>query len=325
MTTLLTLADLGEDLLLERIFPLLPVANSAVVGPGDDAAVIALADRRVVATTDIMVENLDFRRDWSSPQDIGWKAVAQNLADLVAMGAQPRSLLVGLVAPSSVPVSWVEDFARGLAAGCAGTGAGVSGGDLSRGERIVISVTALGDLGPRDPVLRSTAGVGDTVAVAGALGRSAAGLALLQAGQAPSGLAELIAAHRRPRPPYHLGLAAGSGPMRASAMMDISDGLVRDAGRIARASGVSMCFEPKSITEQAHDLRLAGELLGVDPVDWVLTGGEDHAFLATFPEGRVPTGFSPLGKVIPAGCEPVLIGSHPPARRGWDHFNRTES
>ncbi|MGL5827996.1 MAG: thiamine-phosphate kinase [Angustibacter sp.] len=322
MTRPLTLADLGEDLILERIFPLLPAARATVVGPGDDAAVLQLADERVVATTDVMVERLDFRLDWSTAEDIGVKAAAQNLADLAAMGARPRALLVALVAPGSLAITWVEGFARGLAEGCAGTGAGVIGGDLSSGERIIISVTALGDLTGGEPVRRSGAQWGDTVAVAGTLGRSAAGLAVLQRGLELPRLAEFVLAHRRPTPPYAAALAAGSGAIRANAMLDISDGLVRDAERIARASGVTLALDPERIDWHATELRVPGEALGVDPQDWVLSGGEDHGFLATFPAGELPPGFSPLGVVQAAGLEPVVIGSHPPQARGWDHFRQ---
>ncbi|WP_460461415.1 thiamine-phosphate kinase, partial [Angustibacter peucedani] len=166
-----TLSDVGEDGLLQAIFPRLPHAPGALVGPGDDTAVVAAPDGRVVATTDLLVEGRDFRRDWSSPQDVGWKAAAQNLADVAAMGAVPTALLVGLVAPADLPVGWAVGLADGLAAACEGTGAGVVGGDLSSGPLVVVSVTALGDLQGRAPVLRSGARPGDVVAVAGTLGR----------------------------------------------------------------------------------------------------------------------------------------------------------
>src|SRR3954452_1607485 len=200
------LADLGEDRLLAAIFPRLPLADGTLIGPGDDTAVVAAPDGRVVATTDLLVEGRDFRRDWSSAQDVGWKAAAQNLADVAAMGAVPTALLVGLVAPPSLPVAWAEGLAEGLSAACVGTGAGVVGGDLSSGDAVVVSVTALGDLQGRPPVLRSGARPGDVVAVAGVLGRSAAGLALLQAGR-PELDRALVDAHRLPSPPYGAGPA----------------------------------------------------------------------------------------------------------------------
>ncbi len=319
MTQTLTLADLGEDDLLARIFPLLPAISKADIGPGDDAAVLALDSGQVVASTDLMVQNRDFRLDWSSAIDIGWKAAAQNLADLSAMGASPTALLVGLVAPGTMAVQWVEDLARGLAAACAGTGAGVGGGDLSSGEHVVLAVTALGDMQGRRPVLRSGAQLGDTVAIAGRLGWSAAGLAVLRSGLKLEQVQQFLAAHRRPQPPYACGVLAAQGET-VSAMLDISDGLVRDVGRIARASGVTIALDAKALTQRAKPLAGVARALGQDPLDWVLAGGEDHGLVATFVPGPLPEGFASVGRVVAPGPEPVLLGSHPPVLRGWDHF-----
>ncbi|GAB3683999.1 thiamine-phosphate kinase [Angustibacter aerolatus] len=313
------LGDLGEDGLLARLLPRFPAAPATLLGPGDDTAVVAAPDGRVVATTDVLVEGRDFRRDWSSAADVGWKAAAQNLADVAAMGAVPTALLVGLVAPPELPVSWALGLADGLAAACAGTGAGVVGGDLSSGRELVVSVTALGDLQGRSPVLRSGARPGDVLAVAGVLGPSAAGLALLLSGR-PDVAPELVDAHRRPRPPYAAGpIAALHG---ATAMLDVSDGLLRDAGRIARASGVVLDLDPVLLAPLTEPLVLAAAALGVDPLDWVLTGGEDHALLAAFSAGP-PPGFVPLGRVVAAdvGGPRVLVGGAAPTLPpGWDHF-----
>ncbi|WP_345713343.1 thiamine-phosphate kinase, partial [Kineococcus glutinatus] len=172
--------ELTEEQLIAAFAPLLPTAASTLLGPGDDAALVSAPDARVVATTDMLVEGRDFRRDWSGGADVGWKAAAQNLADVAAMGAAPTALLVALGLPRDVPLAWVLDLARGLAAGCAGSGAAVVGGDLSGAGEVVVAVTALGDLRGRAPVLRSGARPGHVVAVAGRLGRSAAGLALLR-------------------------------------------------------------------------------------------------------------------------------------------------
>ncbi len=315
------LSDVGEDGLLAALFPHLPPPPGTVVGPGDDTAVVLAPDGRVVATTDLLVEGRDFRRDWSSPQDVGWKAAAQNLADVAAMGAVPTSLLVGLVAPPDLPVAWAVGLAQGLAAACAGTGAGVVGGDLSSGPLIVVSVTALGDLQGREPVLRSGARPGDVVAVAGALGRSAAGLALLEAGT-PDVAPELVEAHRRPTPPYAAGVAAARAG--ATSMLDVSDGLVRDLGRIARASGVTVDLHRAALASLVEPLRRAdGEPDGSRPWDWVLSGGEDHALAATFPRGTaLPDGFVVVGEVRSPieGRPAVLTDGEPPAVLGWDHF-----
>lgn len=319
-----TLADIGERGILEAIFPLLPAGSATLLGPGDDAAVVAAADGRVVATTDLMVQDRDFRFDWSSPQDVGVKAAAQNLADVAAMGAVPTALLVGLVAPPTLPLAWARGLAEGLALGCEGTGAGVVGGDLSSGDVVMVSITALGDLQGREPVLRSGARAGDVLAVAGTLGWSAAGLALLKAGPdaSPARWPELLAAHRRPQPPYPCGPAAAMAG--ATAMLDISDGLLRDSGRMARASGVCLDLDDVALGAFVDVLREAAVAVGEDPWAWVLSGGEDHGLLATFPDGVAPAGFTVIGSVRPAppGRETVTVKGHEQDSIGWDHFTR---
>jgi thiamine-monophosphate kinase len=325
---LTTLAELGESGVLARIFPrLVPVSGGsppAPVGPGDDAAVLLAPDGRVVATTDLMVQGRDFRLDWSSAYDVGWKSAAQNLADIAAMGAVPTALLVGLVAPGSTPVTWVEHLADGLAAACAGTGATVVGGDLSSGEALVVSVTALGDLQGRPPVLRSGARPGEVVAVAGRLGWSAAGLALLHAGRADVA-PRLVSAHLRPEPPYAGGPAAAVAG--ATSLLDVSDGLLRDSGRMATASGVTLDLDLDVLQERAALLSAAAEALGDHDLGlrWVLTGGEDHPLLATFPSTELPDGYQAIGRVRSSGALRVTVSGQDPrdlvgAGKGWDHY-----
>jgi thiamine-monophosphate kinase len=310
--------ELDETALLARVLPLMP--TRALLGPGDDAALVAAPDGRVVATTDVLVELRDFRRDWSSGADVGWKAVAQNVADVAAMGATCTGLLIGLAVPEDLDVAWVEDFAAGVAQACAELGAVVVGGDLSAASEVVVAVTALGDLAGAAPVLRSGARAGHVVAVAGTLGRSAAGLDLLQRGEL-DGPPDLLTAHRRPVPPVAAGPAARAAG--ASALMDVSDGLLRDAGRIAAASGVTLDLSTTSA--------LGGWVDDLVPVSgeraagFVLTGGEDHALLACFPPGvRLPAPFVPVGRVLPPGGHPVLVDGRPWSGRGtgWDHFAR---
>ncbi len=331
------LSALGEAGVLARILPLAPRGSATLLGPGDDAALVAAPDGRVVATADVLVEGRDFRFDLSTGEDVGWKAAAQNLADVAAMGASPTGLLVSVAAPPHLRVEWLEALVRGLAACCEGTGAGLVGGDLSSADAVVVAVTALGDLAGREPVLRSGARPGDVLAHAGVLGHSAAGLDLLLAGLGDAtgdvlgDAATAVSAHRRPRPPLAAGVAAATGG--ASAMLDVSDGLVRDARRIAAASGVHLDLDRPLSDGYDAVLHAAASALGVRGERarwerfhrWVLTGGEDHGLLATFPQDAVlPEGFTRVGRVLP-------VRPHGPAvsqgeddladlRGGWDHF-----
>jgi thiamine-monophosphate kinase len=341
--------ELGEFGLIAALSGWLPRDPRALVGIGDDAAVLAAPDGRVVATTDFLLEGRHFRRDWSSAGDVGRKAAARSLADVAAMGAEPTGLLVALAAPPDLPVSWARELAAGLAAECARAGASVIGGDTARASCVLLAVSGLGDLAGRTPVLRSGAATGDRVAVAGPLGHSAAGLALLSAGIAgrSAGLsgrpaaAPLVAAHLRPTPPYDAGPeAAGLG---ATAMIDISDGLLADLGHIADASGVLIDVatdrlgpgEPLIAAARAvagarrHDCSgrtdrgtTAGS--GGSPRDealrWVLTGGEDHCLVATFPPGvALPAGWRVIGEVRP-GRGVRVDGREWAGATGWDHF-----
>ena len=217
-----TVSDLGETGLLAALAPLLPPSPAALVGVGDDCAVLAAPDGRYCVSTDVLVEGRHFRTDWMSAQQVGRRAAAQNLADVAAMGAVPVALVVGLVLPGDTPVSWVTDLARGLGRACAPLGVGVVGGDLSSGESIVVSVTVMGDLRGRHPVLRGGAHDGDLLVHVGNLGCGAAGLALLEAGYGDADLSGTAARCRElfrvPCPPLEAGPALALAG--ATAMMD---------------------------------------------------------------------------------------------------------
>jgi thiamine-monophosphate kinase len=307
----------GEFGAIDRVVARSGSAAAAEVGPGDDAAVLRAPDRRVVASTDVLVEGRHFRRDWSSAEDVGHKAAAANLADVAAMGATATGLLVGLACPPDTPTSWLEGVADGMAEECAPLGAAVVGGDMvaaaADSAAVVLSVTALGDLGGRAPVLRSGARPGDVVALAGRLGWSACGLAVLRRGFTSPAAA--VAAHRRPHPPYAAGPAAAEAG--ATAMCDVSDGLLADAAHLAEASGVVFDLDRAALVraclEPPGPLQQVAAAFGEDPMAWVLTGGEDHALLATFPPDAVlPEGWTTVGAVVEGAAE-VRVDGEPAA------------
>lgn len=325
-----TLGNIGELATLARIFPRLPRAAAELLGPGDDCAVIAAPDARVVITTDMMIHGPDFRLAWSTPHDLGWKAAATNLSDIAAMGATPTALVVAIAAPESSPVSLLEGIADGLRDACEhlAPGCGVVGGDLSVSDTLTIAVTAFGDLAGRAPVTRSGARPGDIVAVSGALGDAAAGLALLfrhgtLAGEPDAAAAASVRAEHpvpvlaqlRPSPPIGDGvLAAVAG---ATAMIDLSDGLGLDASRVARASGIRIDLESALLAGVGGPRADGAE---GESIGRMIGGGEDHSLLATFPRGtELPGGFRPVGTV--AAGEGLTVDTVPWAGdTGWDPY-----
>lgn len=318
----LTVGDLGEIALVERILAAAaasPGSASVPVGPGDDAAVLATADGRVVVTTDMLVEGRHFRRDWSDAVDVGRKAAAENLADVAAMGAVPAALVVALAMPPETEVSWVDGFLAGLLEESGRAGASLIGGDVVRADAITIGVTAMGDLGGRHPVLRSGARAGDVIAVCGSLGSAAGGLAVLSRGfRSPRALVD---AHRCPRPDYRAGVRASDAG--AHALMDISDGMLLDAERMARASDVVIDIQSAALPHDDAVVTTASAY-NLDPLTWILGGGDDHALLASFAaDATVPEGFVRVGTVQAAtgsGPRVTVDGVLPDQVAGFEHF-----
>jgi len=315
-----TLANLGESESLRRTIGRLIQGQYTLVGPGDDAAVVRAPDGKYVVTTDTMIENHDFKLEWSTGFDLGYKAIATNVSDVAAMGARPTALVVAIALPSTTNISWLEAFADGLNAAITelAPGAEVVGGDIANSDLVFVSVTAHGDLDGREPVLRSGAKVGDVLAVAGTLGRAAAGLALLQSDtDAKSAFDDLVAIQLRPQPPVASGVAASLAG--ATSMLDISDGLARDAHRIAKASGVSIQINSKDLQGFEAGVEQAAMRLAVSASDWVRFGGEDHSLLATFPEGVViPREFKPIGRVVEQTDHLVTLDGIELQQNGWD-------
>jgi thiamine-monophosphate kinase len=293
-----TLADLGEFGFLRMLTPRFEQGDHVILGPGDDAAVVSVGGGPVVVSTDVLVDGRHFRRDWASAADIGHRAAAQSLSDLNAMGGRATALTVGVAAPADLEAAWLLELGEGLAEECATVGASVVGGDLTRSDVLTISVTALGVV-DGEPVRRAGARPGDVVAVKGRLGWASAGLAVLGRGfRSPRAVVE---AYRRPEIPYGAGaeaLAAG-----ATSLVDVSDGLVGDLGHVAEASGVEVALSSEAFTVD-EPLQAVGAALGVEPLTFVLTGGDDHALAATFPAAaELPSGWSRVGTVLEAGHE----------------------
>ena len=323
-----TIGQLGEFGLIKQVVRGRAQPAPTLLGPGDDAAVIAAPDGRVVATTDVLVETVHFRLDWSTPEQVGRRAAAANLADIAAMGAKPTALLVALACPRSTPVSTLTGIAEGLWAEAETVGVGVVGGDVTASAQLMIAVTALGSLEDRAPVTRAGARPGDVLALRGRVGWAAAGLAVLQRGfRSP---AVVVGAHRVPEPPYAAGPEAARAG--ATAMIDVSDGLLADLAHIARASDVVIDVHSAAldVPDRLNDVAAA---LGADPRDWLLTGGDDHALAATFPDAALlPSGWVRIGTVQQRGAAqpvgddepaPVLVDGRPYGTDGgWDHFAR---
>lgn len=311
------LSGTGEFALIDRLVRRLPQGSSSLVGPGDDAAVVAAPDGRVVACTDALVDGRHFRRDWCDAADVGHRAAAANLADVAAMGATPTALLIALCAPPDLAVQWVEEMSEGLAEEAATVGASVVGGDTTSAPVLVITVTALGDLAGRDPVLRSGAAAGDLVALRGRLGWAAAGYTVLSGGGRTPEV--LVDAYRRPVVDYQAGVAAAIAG--ATSMIDVSDGLIADLGHVARASQVHIDLA-RAAFEVPDQLRDAALALGLDPYQWILAGGDDHALAATFPpHAALPDGWKVVGRVS-RGSGVTVDGREWIGPRGWEHFGR---
>ncbi|MEV6136824.1 thiamine-phosphate kinase [Nocardia sp. NPDC051990] len=362
--------ELGEFALIERMNTGRVQAPGVLLGPGDDAALVAAPDGRFVVTTDMLVQDRHFRLDWSGPRDIGRKAIAQNAADVVAMGAVPTAFVVALGCPADTPLELVDGLTDGMWAEARRAGGSIAGGDVVRSPQLVISVTAFGDLDGRAPITRAGARVGDTVAVVGRLGWSAAGLTVLTAGADPADelFAEVLAAHRVPQPPYSAVLAVvadsvagadNSGAVAAEAVLgsehiggsdqsnaaefgsegvigsatelraiptaltDISDGLLADLGHIAEASGVAIDIHSKTLRDPV--LATIARRLDTDAAQWILTGGEDHAFVGTWPAHRdLPPGWVPIGQVL-AGHGVTVDGVRHAGSAGWESFSGVDS
>lgn len=306
----------SEAGLVERLRELFQTsfAQGVEVGIGDDAAVVSASNNKLVATLDIAIEDVHFKTLWSSPFQIGAKLTTANLADLFSMGATPKYLLVGAAISEINNSEVITELAQGIRSVADKFEVSVIGGDLSKSEKMSLSITALGEIA-RDPITRSGAAAGDLIYLSALPGLSAAGLAILERGlDRPK---YVVQAHLNPK------LVAPIKLMEvASAMSDISDGLVSDARNIARASKVDLNFDTNALgaSPDFKDLAELATELGVDVYDWILSGGEDHFFIATVPEKYADKNLGiQVGKVV-AGSGLITIDGVQTQRAGYQHF-----
>lgn len=315
-----TLGELGEFGMIDRLVAARRQPAAVELGPGDDAAAVAAGEGQVLISTDMLVEGRHFRLDWSTPADVGRKAIAQNAADIEAMGGRPTAFVVGFGAPAQTSTEQVSALADGMWEEAERVGAGIAGGDLVDCPQWVVSVTVLGDLDGRAPVLRSGALPGSALGVVGELGRAAAGYTLWHNNIHLHD--DLRRRHLVPQPPYGQGRAAAEAG--AQAMIDVSDGLVGDLRHIAQASGVGIDLATDALAADHDALVAAGQAADTDPWSWVLGGGEDHALVAAFP-GPVPAGWRVIGQVIDGPAGVLVDGKQWQGYAGWESFGSADN
>ena len=284
------------------------------VGIGDDAAVISGIDNKLVATVDMAVEGIHFRKDWSTPFQIGAKLTTASLADVFAMGGHPKYLLVAAAISDSNNSEVITELAKGIRSVSDKFNVSVIGGDLSKSEKMALSITALGEL-DADPIRRSGAKVGDLVYLSSLPGLSAAGMAILNRGlDRPRYVVE---AHLNPK------LVKPDNLIKvASAMCDVSDGLTIDAGHIAKDSKVSINFISEQLigATDFKDLQELATELNEDVFDWILNGGEDHFFIATVDPTKASDELGIQAGVVVSGNGQIMLDNNEIKKSGYQHF-----
>lgn len=284
------------------------------IGIGDDAAVLLGIKNKLVATTDMAVEDVHFNLGWSTPFEIGAKLTTANLADIFAMGAVPKYLLVAAALPSQANEDFISELAKGIRSVADKFNVAVVGGDLSKSAKVVLTITAFGDLAGA-AITRSGAKVGDQIYVSELPGLSAAGFAILT--RQLDRPRYVVQAHLNPK------LIAPNQLIEvASSMCDISDGVSIDGSNIAKASNVNFSLNKELISaaKAFSDLAELATELNEDVFDWILNGGEDHFFLATVnPKDASELSAIRIGEVV-AGDGKVLLDGKEIKRAGYQHF-----
>jgi thiamine-monophosphate kinase len=332
--------ELNEDELVAAIRKVLSGESPGViVGLGDDAAVVEAGAGSQVLTSDMLVEGVHFDRSLMSARDLGVKSIVVNVSDVAAMAGSPRYALVSLGIPPEVEAAWVIELYGGMRAACAEYALALVGGDTNRADRVVISVTVVGEVAPGRAVTRAGAHPGDLIVVTGSLGAASGGLALSRAHPTKVSRAigtpwgrELLDAFARPV--ARVGEGQTLAQAGATAMIDLSDGLAKDLSRLCLESGVGARIELGRIPV-CPSLSPAAELLGLDALELAISGGEDYELLATLDlthlerareelAERFGVTLTDIGMIIDEG----LVAEDDRGResvlepKGWDHFAR---
>jgi len=309
---------------------------AVLIGPGDDAALVRCSPGAgLLLTTDLLVENVHFRRRWARPADLGWKLAAVNVSDIAAMGGRPRWALLSLALPPGTDRSFAAALGRGLRAAARRFGFRLVGGDTCASESgIFLSLTLAGEAGPR-LLTRDGAQPGDRLFVTGHLGASTLGLEALERSASlplPASLRSCARRHLRPEPRLVFGAALARTRL-ARAVLDVSDGLSRDLGRLCTASRVGAEVESDRLPVLPSTSR-AARSLDRDPVEAALHGGEEYELLFTARQTderrvsalgkRLGLRVTAIGRVLPRGAGMTVIGADgrrsPLVPSGWEHF-----
>lgn len=328
------LKDMGEFALIRHLTKKMQrYDDSVILGIGDDAAALrTVAGKSMVVTCDMLVEGQHFRREWSTPQQLGYKALAVSLSDIAAMGAVPRYALVSAGWPPDLDLDYAEGVYRGIGDLAAAHGVFIIGGDTVAAEQIILDLTVIGEMDD-EPVTRNGARPGHLLAVTGFLGASSAGLALLQAQLIAADWAQtLLGAHLLPQPRL-LEAAAILKTARPSAMIDISDGLTSELHHICAGSAVGAEII-LNLLPVSQDTIQAAQALQRDWLEWLLHGGEDYELLLSLPPQHLPavqqalrqygTKLTVIGKVVEKekGVKLVCDSGNTVdlVKKGHDHF-----
>ena len=284
--------------IISRCFP--QTSAEIIVGIGDDAAITQIHGVALVSASDLAVEGVHFKREWSTPWEIGARVCAANCADIYAMGAKPHHLLVSMVIPSDMSLAEIEGVARGISDEAREAGAVVVGGDISAGASLIISIAAFGypinENLSQPRFLRSGARAGETIVISSLTGRSRLGYEILVSGRRDliEKFPQFVSQYKKPLINYTFAEGVALAPVGAG--IDISDGLLSELGHIASASGVDVELNPGwwQSFPKWPEFKQACDELGVNAEELILTGGEDHSFVIT-------TGFPAIVGGVPIG------------------------